>query len=141
LANISHRITGGVAVGYYIYDRDDLQWVVAAGPSYQHTRYQTTAPGEPESASTPAGTLQTRFKADITPRWTFEQTFSATVTSQTAGVYSHHAVSTLEYEIKRYLDLDISFVWDYLLDPQAESSGLVPNRTDLRLTIGIGAHF
>src|SRR5262249_53938433 len=33
LANIAHRVTGGVAVGYYLYDRDDLEWVVAAGPS------------------------------------------------------------------------------------------------------------
>jgi hypothetical protein len=141
LANISHRITGGVAVGLYIYNRDDLQWIVAAGPSYQQTRFQTTAPGEPTTASTPAGTFQTRFKADITSRWSFEQVFATTVTSESAGLYSHHAVSTLEFEIKRYLDLDVSFVWDYLLNPQAEANGLVPKRSDLRLTIGVGARF
>jgi hypothetical protein len=141
LANINYRITGGVAVGYYLYDRDDLYWVVAAGPSYQYTRFETAAPGEPDSASTPAGTIQTRFKADITSRWTFEQTFSATLTSQTAGLYTHHAVSTLEFEIKRYLDLDLSFVWDYLQSPPAESSGVVPQRNDFRLTIGVGARF
>jgi putative salt-induced outer membrane protein YdiY len=141
LANIEHRITGGVGVGYYLYDRDDLEWTVAAGPGYQYTRFVTSAPGEPDSASTPAGILQTRFKADITSRWTFEQNFTATVTSDRAGLYAHHAVSTLEFEIKRYLDLDLSFVWDYLQNPQPESSGLLPKRSDLRVTIGVGAKF
>jgi hypothetical protein len=140
-ANLAHRVTSGVAVGYYLFDRDDLEWVVAAGPSYQYTRFETVASGQDDSATTPAGTIQTRFKADITPRWTFTQTFAATMTSEAAGLYTHHAVSTLEFEIKRYLDLDVSFVWDYLQSPQPESSGVVPQRNDFRLTIGIGAKF
>jgi putative salt-induced outer membrane protein YdiY len=141
LANIAHRVTGGVGIGYYIFDRDDLEWKAAAGPGYQYTRFETVAPGESVSASTPAGIFQTRFKADITSRLTFIQSFAGTVTTESAGLYNHHAVTTLEFEIKRFLDLDLSFVWDYLQNPQTEASGVVPKRTDLRLTLGIGAKF
>jgi len=141
LANISRRITAGVGVGYYIFDRDKLEWTVAVGPSYQYTRFETVAPGEADSASTPAGTLQTRFKADVTRRLTFIESYAGTVTTQEAGLYNHHLVSTLEFEIKRFLDMDLSFVWDYLQRPQTESSGTVPVHSDLRLTLGVGVRF
>jgi len=141
LANIAHRGTAGVGVGCYLLDRDGLEWIVAAGPSYQYTRFQTVEPGAADTASTPAGTLQSKFKADITSRLTFTETFSSTLASQQAGLYSHHMVSTLEFEIKRHLDLDVSFVWDYLQNPQTEASGAVPEHSDLRLTLGVGVKF
>jgi putative salt-induced outer membrane protein YdiY len=141
LANISHRLTAGVGVGYYIFDSDTLEWKVAAGPGYQYTRFETVEPGADESASTPAGIAQTTFKADITRRLTFYQTINATLASEEAGLYSHHFVTTLEFEIKRSLNLDVSFVWDYLQNPQAESSGVVPQHSDLRFITSIGVKF
>jgi hypothetical protein len=114
---------------------------VAAGPGYQYTRFETVAAGEADSASTPAAIFQTRFKADVTSRLTLIQSFSGTLASENAGLYSHHAVSTLEFEIKRYLDLDLSFVWDYLQNPQQEANGKVPQKSDLRLMLSIGAKF
>jgi putative salt-induced outer membrane protein YdiY len=141
LANIAHRGTMGIGFGYYIFDRDDLEWKAAAGPGYQITRFETVAPGEPRQASTPAGIVQSEFKADITSRLTFIQTFAATLASEQAGLYSHHLVSTLEFEIKRSFDLNVSFVWDYLQNPQTEESGAVPQRSDFRLTLGVGVKF
>ncbi len=89
-----------------------------------------------------AGRLfQTSFKADITRRLAFTETFNATLTGPESGLYSHHAVSTLEFEIKRHLDLNVSFVWDYLQNPQIESSGVVPQHSDFRLNVGVGVKF
>ncbi len=141
LANIAHRGTVAVGLGYYIFDRQGLEWLVAGGPGYQYTKFETVEPGQSDSASTPAAVLQTTFKADITRRLKFIETMSATLTSKDSGLYSHHAVSTLEFEIKRHLDLNVSFVWDYLQNPQIESSGAVPLRNDFRLTLGVGVKF
>jgi uncharacterized protein DUF481 len=141
LANINYRVTGGVGGGYYLLDRDDVEWKVAAGPGYQYTRFVTVAPGEEDSAATPAGIVQTRFKADLTSRLTWIETFDATLASEQAGLYSHHFISTIEFEIKRFLDLDLSFVWDYLQNPQTEANGGVPEHSDLRLTLGVGVKF
>jgi hypothetical protein len=80
--------------------------------------------------------MQSTFKADITHRIKFIQTFGATLTSQDAGLYAHHAVSTLEFEIKRHLDLNVSFIWDYLKDPKTDSSGVVPQHSHYRLIVG-----
>lgn len=141
LANIAHQGTLGLGLGYNIFDRDGLEWKVFGGPGAQRTRFETVETGQSDTVSTLAAVLQTSFQADITRRLKFSQTLGVTLTSEEAGLYAHHAVSTLEFEIKRHLDLDVSLVWDYLHNPQTESSGAVPERSDLRLNLGVGVDF
>ena len=105
LANVSYRLTAGVGAGYYIFDRPGLEWTVAAGPSYQYTQFGTVESGQSDKTATPAGMLETRFKADLTQRLTFIETWQSIFTSKEAGQYTHHSVSTLEFEIKRHLEL------------------------------------
>ena len=114
---------------------------MAGGPGYQYTRFENVEPGQADTTSTPAAVLQTSFKADITRRLKFIETIGVTLTSEEAGLYSHHAVSTLEFEIKRHLELDVSFVWDYLQNPKTELSGTVPQHSDFRLVVGAGLKF
>jgi putative salt-induced outer membrane protein YdiY len=141
LANIGSRLTGGVGAGYYLFDRDDLEWTVAAGPSYQYTRFETVEPGQAETATTPAALIQSNFKADITSRLTLIENLSSTFTDREAGQYTHHSVTTLEFEIKHHLNLDVSYIWDYLKNPQAKSDGSKPLQSDSYLTVGFGVRF
>ena len=53
----------------------------------------------------------------------------------------HHAVATLSFEIKRHLNLDVTYIWDYLQSPQAESDGSPPQKSDYYLTVGLGVRF
>lgn len=141
LANIAARATGGAGLGYYIFDEDDLVWKVMAGPAFQYTKFETVDIGQPEDNSTPAAVLYSYFKVDITKRIKTALTYQGIGTSTDAGLYSHHAVFEVEFEIKRHLDLDISLIWDYLQSPQEDSSGVVPEKSDLRLTLGLGVRF
>ncbi len=141
LANISYRLTYGVGAGYYIFDRTGLEWLVAASPSYQYTRFSTVESNQADTATTPAGVLQSKFKMDITDRLTFIQSWQSTFVSKQSGQYTHHAVTTLEFEIKRHLNLDVSFVWDYLQNPQPKSDGDIPQKSDRYLTVGLGVRF
>jgi len=141
LANIAHKGTYGIGLGSYIFDREGLEWLVSGGPGYQRTQFEAVEPGQSDSTSTPAGVLQTSFKANLTRRLKFIETINLTLTSKEAGLYTHHAVTTLNFEIKRHLNLNVSFVWDYLQDPQAESNGRVPQHSDLRLSLGAGVKF
>jgi len=141
LANISYRLTGGVAAGYYIFDGNDLEWTVSAGPSFQYTRFATVETDQTDTASTPAGVFESNFKYDLTSRLTVIQTLQCIVTKREAGQYTHHAVTTLEFEIKRHLNLDVSFIWDYLQNPQARSDSAIPEKSDYYLTVGFGVRF
>ena len=140
-ANIAARQTLGVGIGYYLYDRDDLEWTVSTGPSYQYTKFANVEPGEADTSDTPAATLQSRYSIDFTKRLTFIQTLESTFTKPESGRYTHHAVTTVEYEIKRHLNLDLSFVWDYLADPRPKSDGTVPQKSDFYTTVSLGLRF
>lgn len=129
LANISYRLTAGVAAGYYIFDRNGLEWTVYAGPAYEYTRFENVEPGQSDTATTPAAVLGSSFNADITRRLTFIQTWQSTSTKEQSGQYTHHAVSTLEFEIKRHLNLDVSLIWDYLQITKPEPTALSRKRT------------
>jgi hypothetical protein len=141
LANISYRLTGGASVGYYIFDRSGLEWTVSAGPGYQYTKFSTVETNQADSASTPAAVLNSNFKYDLTQRLTLKQTWQSVFTKKEAGQYTHHSVSTLEFEIKRHLNLDVSFIWDYLQNPQTRSDGAIPQKSDYYLTVGFGVRF
>lgn len=141
LANISYRLTVGVGAGYYIFDRTGLEWTVSAGPAYQYTKFSTVETNQSDHASTPAAVFNSNFKADVTQRLTFIQSWQSIFTERDAGQYSHHTVSTLEFEIKRHLNLDVSFIWDYLQNPQARSDGELPQNSDYYLTVGFGVRF
>jgi len=65
----------------------------------------------------------------------------ATLTRQEAGLCSHHAVSTLEFEIKRHLDLNVSFGLDRTRDRIQQNGGAVPKQDDFRLILGLGVRF
>jgi putative salt-induced outer membrane protein YdiY len=141
LANIANRYTLGVGGGYYIFDRSGLEWTLSAGPSFQYTRFSTVQTNEDETVSTPAGVLQSKFEADITSRLTLKQTWQVTLTKQDAGLYTHHSVSTLEFDITKYLSLDVSLIWDYLQNPQRKADGTVPQKNDTYLTVGCEVDF
>jgi hypothetical protein len=141
LANLASQTTAGLAAGYYFFDRDGLEWKLSAGPSYRRTRYASVEAGHPDTTNNLAGVLQTTFKADLTRRISFDQTFSSSFTNAEAGGYSHHSVSTLEFEIKRKLNLDLSLVWDYLKSPQTQSDGTVPKHSDFRFVTSLGVEY
>jgi hypothetical protein len=111
------------------------------GPSYQYTRFSTVESGQSDNAATPALLLESKFKADITGRLTFIQSWQSTFMKRESGQYTHHTVTTLEFEIKRHLNLDVSMVWDYLQNPQVRSDGSLSQKSDLFMTVGLGVRF
>ena len=141
LANIAYRLTADAGAGYYIFDRTGLDWMVSTGPGYQYTRFSTVESGESDNATTPAWVIGSNFKQDITPRLTFIQSWQSIFVKKEAGQYTHHTVSTLEFEIKRHLNLDVSLVWDYFNSSQVKSDGTVPQKSDTYLTVGLGLRF
>ena len=39
------------------------------------------------------------------------------------------------------LDLDISFIWDFVNNPPPDANGVRPDSTDVRLTFGLALDF
>jgi hypothetical protein len=58
-----------------------------------------------------------------------------------AGRYTHHFLTSLSIDSFGPLDFDISFVWDRVQQPKAESTGIVPKKDDFRLIFGLEFDF
>lgn len=141
LANISHRVTLIVGAGYYIFDTDDFEWTVATGPGYQYLVFENVAPGQSDNTKTLSYMLQSSMNLDITNRITFIQKWQSIFSSELAGRYTQHTVTTLEFEIKHHLNLDVSYIWDYIQHPQPDANGAIPFKSDQYLTVSLGVRF
>jgi hypothetical protein len=140
-SNVSHRVSGIVAVGYDIVRRPNLEWDISMGPGYQWTTFDTVEAGEDDTEQTPVFAVGTSAEADITKRVDLNLSYSGQFVSEQAGGQLHHTVATLEIEVTKVLDVDLSVVWDHVSDPREASDGTVPEKDDVRSTVSLGVEF
>ena len=63
------------------------------------------------------------------------------IVNRESGTYLHHFVPAFETELTKWLDLDLSFVWDRIQDPEPNSDGTVPKKDDYYLILSLGVEF
>ena len=139
--NINRRLTFGGGLGYDIFARPNLEWTVTAGPAYQHTWFESVQAGEPPDHGAAAMTFGSEFDWQITRRVELILEYRGQYTSRDVGETFHHTVATLDFDLTKRFELDISIVWDRTQSPQAESDGSVPKQDDFRLVLGLGMRF
>jgi putative salt-induced outer membrane protein YdiY len=139
--NIGRRFTIGGGMGYYIIDKPKVEWLVSGGPAYQFIKFDTVEANEKPERSTPAFAFQSNFDIELTKRTDLELGYQATAANENSGGVTQHGIVTLEIDLTRRLDLDISFIWDRIGNPQTDSSGNVPRKDDYRLNLSVGLKF
>ena len=139
--NIGSRVTVGAGMGYYFIDTPKVEWLVSGGPAYQHVRFDSVEAGENSQRSTPAFGLQSNFDIDLTKRTDLDLGYQVIMANNNAGGITHHGSITLEIDLTRRIDLDVSFIWDRIGSPQADSTGVVPDQDDYRLNLSLGVKF
>lgn len=140
LQNLEHRLTLGAGVGYDLVKTPRTEWNVTVSPSWQRNWFASvdTADTSPQSL---ALVFATRFDAELTQRLDFIFEYRGQLTGKETGNDTHHAVTTLEFEIHKRLKLDLSFVWDRISNPQPQSGGSAPKPDDFRLITSLGLDF
>ena len=139
--NIKSRVTAGTGMGYHIIDTSKTEWDVAGGPAYQRTRFDSVRVGQASSESTPAFVAGTHLNTELTKTVDFVFRYDLQILNEESGTYTHHLVLGLETELTRWLDFDVSFVWDRTEDPTPEADGKVPKQDDFYLIFSLGIEF
>jgi len=139
--NIQNRITLGTGAGYHIIDTPKTEWDISGGPGFQYTQFDTVEEGESESESTPALVLGTNYETELTKSLDLIAGYNLQIANQASGGLTHHAISTLEMELTKRLDLDISLIWDRIQHPIPEADGRVPEQNDIRLIFSLGLDY
>jgi len=138
IRNVEHRITLGAGIGYHIMNTPKTEWDVAGGPAYQTTQFVSVEAGGDLSESTPALVAGTHYNTELTSKVDFDFNYRFQIMNEVSGRYSHHLVAAFETELTRWLDFDISFIWDRTQNPQPEADGRVPQQDDFFLIFGLG---
>jgi putative salt-induced outer membrane protein YdiY len=139
--NFAHRWTIGGAAGYQLVDKKRISWEVNAGPAYQHTTFVSVEEGESKIEKTAALWAGTTYKNELTDDIDYTFDYRFLLLKPEAGRFTHHFVTGLSVDSFGPLDFDISFVWDRVQQPRADSSGVVPKKDDYSLIIGLGFDF
>jgi putative salt-induced outer membrane protein YdiY len=139
--NLDQRLTVGGGVGYDLVHNRRVEWEVSAGPAFQRNWYSSVETNQSQTAEAVALTLGSRFDWEVTKRIDFILEFRGQFSDRETGNNSLHNVATLEFEIHKRLNLDISFIWDRIGSPKTESNGTTPFTDDFRLTLGVGIDF
>jgi len=139
--NINNQVSLGTAFGYHIIRNSKTEWEISGGVGALYKQFVSVEVGEDSENTSPALGLGTRYETDFTSWLEYLFDFGFQIVDQESGTYIHHLVTTLESDLLSDLDLDISFVWDRVEDPQPAEDGTVPERDDFQLIVGVSYEF
>jgi len=71
--------------------------------------------------------------------WTFDYSLQLPLADPSARVF--HLTTGLSVDLAKDLDLDVTFQWDRVANPQQRSDGTFPVPNDFRLSVGVGWSF
>lgn len=137
-SNIAHRISGHTAVGFTLADRPGLKSEVYFGPGFRATQYESVPAGESQDEISPTLAFGGSYALDLTSWVSWKTSYDANVGDRASGAYTHRLLSTLSFDLYEPVNLDLSVVWDYTLEPTRRSDGSVPESSDFQLLFGVG---
>ena len=139
--NIDLQLTLGLGVGYTLIDTSKTTWSVSGGPAFLYTRYETVGLNKSIDTFSPAMELSTKYEIEISEITDITYSYKLTYSDRAAGRYKHHMYLTLENELTSWLDIDITGVWDYILEPEEASDSTLPKKSDYQLLVGFSLEF
>jgi len=139
--NINHQLSAGTAFGYHIIRTPKTEWEVSGGVGVVFKQFVSVEAGQDLENTSPSLGFGTRYETDFTSWLEYLFDFSFQIVDQESGTYIHHLITTLESDLFSDFDLDISFVWDRIEDPQPAADGTVPKQDDFQFILGLGYEF
>ena len=140
-SNIDAQYSLSSGFGYDLIHNPKTEWRVLAGVGYQNQEFVSVLPGESGSANSPFFTAGMRFDHEVTKSIDYLFDYSLRVLNKNNGLYTHHLLTTLSFDLFKDLDLDISFVWDRVENPQQSASGTTPEQDDYQVIVGVSYEF
>lgn len=139
--NLALRVSPFCALGYTLVDTGRLESNVSAGLGYRYTRYDSVEPGEDETDGTSDAVLGASVKWDPLPAVSVHADYSAQIGLEDTRDTNQGATVALSVDLGWDLELDVKARWDRVGLPQPDSDGVVPERDDYRLSVGLGWQF
>jgi hypothetical protein len=139
--NIDHQATIETGLGFNTIDNARTELLFAGGIGVNFLRNNSVAAGKDATNRSPAVSFTMDFETELTSWMDYVFSFQGRVVDQQSGTYQQHLLTRLSTDLIGNFDLDVSFVWDRIEDPQPRADGSIPEQDDYRLIIGLGYEF
>jgi hypothetical protein len=135
--NIDHQLSLASSLGYHIIKTSKTEWDITGGLGGRYTKFVSVEPGQSIDNTSPSLGAGTMYDTELNKWMDFLVDYSFQIVNDESGRYTHHFITTLSTEFIGDMDLDVSFVWDRVQDPQPNSDGSVPKKDDYQLIVGV----
>lgn len=139
--NVSYRLTPSAGAGYYLFRKPRFEWQARLSAGYQHTRNDSAVAGDSKISNNAALTLSTDVDTELTSDIDLLLLYQLQLVVPETEQTNHHGEATLEIELTSVIDLDLSFIWDRIEEPERESGGDRPATDDFRLVVGFALEY
>jgi hypothetical protein len=139
--NIAHQATIETGLGFNAIDNARTELLFAGGIGVNFLHNNSVEVGQDASNESPAVSFTMDYETELTSWMDYLFTFQGRLVDEQSGTYQHHLLTTLSTDLIGNFDLDVSFVWDRIEDPQQRADGSTPEQDDYRLIIGLGYEF
>jgi len=134
--NIDHQLSVSTSLGYNIIKTPKTEWEISAGLGGRYTKFVSVEPGQSSDKISPALGFGTMYDTELNKWMDFLVDYSFQIVNEKSGRYTHHFITTLSTDLIGDMDLDTSFVWDRIQEPQTNSDGSIPKKDDYQLIFG-----
>jgi len=139
--NLDNQSSLSTSLGYHLIYTSKTEWDISAGFGARYTKYVSVEPGENSEITSPSLDAGMKYDTELTKAIDLLVDYSFQIVQKDAGRYTHHFITALSTDITDDIDLDISFIWDRVQDPQVDSDNVVPYKNDYQLVVGLGVEF
>ena len=139
--NIDSRMTPGIGVGYHVLKRKRVDWDLELGASYQRTTHVSVTAGDDLVTNEGVILVSSILETEVTSVVDFDLSYTLQLGVPTIANTTHHAQVMFAVEITKVIDLDVKLIWDRVESPTESADGVIPNKNDLRLTVGFGLEY
>jgi len=141
ITNIDLRSTPQAGFGYYFFKKgmgqSKIDWDVSALLGYRRTSFTTDEPDD----TTGNLTFTTSVDWDLTERVEFELAYDVQLGLGEIENSNMNLNFTLAFDLWKDLDLDFTFVWNYVGQPSPNSDGSFPDKNDLKIIFSLAWEF
>ncbi len=135
--NIDGQFSLATSFGYKPIRNAKTELEFTGGIGSQLTRYVSVEPGESIKNTSPFITTSLKYDTELNNWVEFLMFYTFQLVDEDKGQNTHLFVTTLSTDITGDLELEISFVWDRVTNPQPDADGITPKEDDFKLVFGI----
>jgi hypothetical protein len=139
--NIDHQLTPFTGLGYIILDEHGFDWEIEGLVGYRYTVFDSVEVGEDRTDTDTTFIGITKYEMDITKDLEFMLDYSIRIPYGDLGAANQHAVTSVSVDVGHLVDLNVMFTWDRVGDPEPDANGVVPEKNDYRLVVGLELEF